>query len=176
MRSRMRSGSKRFAIRDPHGKLSLTKLARRQRRGGITPEFRVPVRPRPRIDDAGWRTIEGVAEVLIGHIAAENTHILMDSIRHRVRHETHRIGEDHFRRLEPDNPARDFFGLVVERDWFQRSRPHSLTAALLGRSSRSTARAAAAKRDFISSGNLRRSPSSKNESALRVICALNRGP
>src|SRR5437763_1731125 len=97
---------------------------------------------------------------------------------HRVRQEANGIRQGIGWWFKPDDASRDPDRFIVERDRLHHPRPPpreasgSLSAVISGKLSRSTARAAEARRSFMSWGSLPKSPSPKKDSALRVICGL----
>ena len=92
----------------------------RQRRRRIAPQFGIPVSPGARVYYPGGRVIERFSKIVIGHIAPYHPHVLMSRVSHGVGHKTYRVDKGLFRRLEPNDPARD-----IQSEWRDRNALHT---------------------------------------------------
>jgi len=129
----------------------------------------------------GGGLIQGCAKVVVANVSAYYLHIFMARVGHCVRHEADCVGERMLGRFKPNDSTRDFQGKPRDRYGLHNSCPLSLSITRVPRSnpgsrSRSTSRAAPAKRCFNSSGKSRRLPSSKYDKAFKVISGLKPGP
>jgi len=82
----------------------------------ITTHLGIPVSPRSRIDNTGRSVIESFAHIVIGYVAAQDSHIFVTCISHGIRHETDRFSERALRWLKPNNPPRDIQSQRAQRD------------------------------------------------------------
>src|SRR5207237_4949119 len=89
---------------------------------GVAAHLGVPVGPRTGVDYPGWRTIECFPQVVIREVAADDAHVLVHSVGHRIRPELHRISKCLLGRLEPNDPPCNFqhdgrYGDRVHNSW-----------------------------------------------------------
>jgi hopanoid biosynthesis associated radical SAM protein HpnH len=91
----------------------------RHRRHRMAADDRVPVGPRPRIDNAGRRMLKGLPEIVQVKITLYHGDIFRSAVGHDVGQKTYRIGERLLRWLEPNHPWRE-----VEQVGIVRKRPH----------------------------------------------------
>src|ERR1035437_4001898 len=96
-------------IADSHRSRMSSQLPRRKRRRGIAAQLRVPIRPGTGIDDARRSLLQGFEKTRVVDVLPDYLHVRMRGARHRVGHETHRIGQGFFGGFKPDDSPKDWF-------------------------------------------------------------------
>lgn len=85
----------------------LSECPRRERWCGVAAHFVVPGGPGAGVDDAGWGSVEGFAEIGFRDVAAQGFHVGAGGVFHGVGQEADRVLECGGGGLEPDDPAGD---------------------------------------------------------------------
>ena len=88
----------------------------RHRRRRIPPKLRIPIRPRPCIDNPRRRPIQRRAKIVLGQATAQNGHILMRRPRQRISNTPHWIRQRFARRFKPHQPSGKRLGVRCDRN------------------------------------------------------------